>query len=116
MLIKDENIDKGKTFDWGRTSADYAKFKDIYPKEFYDKIVGRGLCTNGQKVLDIGTGTGVLPRNLYGYGANWTAADISKEQIEQAKILSTGKNIEYLVSATEDLRFPNGTFDVITAC
>ena len=116
MLIKDENIDKGKAFDWGRTSSDYAKYRDIYPKEFYDKIVECGLCTNGQKVLDIGTGTGVLPRNLYGYGAIWTAADISKEQIEQAKILSAGKNIEYLVSATEDLRFPDGTFDVITAC
>ena len=117
MLIKDENIDKGKAFDWGRTSADYAKYRDIYPKEFYDKIVARGLCqTAGQKVLDIGTGTGVLPRNLYSHGASWTATDISKEQIEQAKILSAGKNIEYLVSATEDLQFQNGTFDVITAC
>ena len=116
MLIKDDNIDKGKAFDWGRTSADYAKYRDIYPKEFYDKIVARGLCTKGQKVLDIGTGTGVLPRNLYDYGASWTAADISNEQIEQAKILSVGKNIEYLVSATEDLRFPDGIFDVITAC
>ena len=116
MLIKDENIDKGKAFDWGQTSADYAKYRDIYPKEFYDKIVERGLCKAGQKVLDLGTGTGVLPRNLYGYGASWTAAYISKEQIEQAKILSAGKNIEYLVSATEDLRFPDGTFDVITAC
>ena len=116
MLIKDDNIDKGKAFDWGRTSADYAKYRDIYPKEFYDKIVARGLCTKGQKVLDIGTGTGVLPRNLYDYGASWTAADISNEQIEQAKILSVGKNIEYLVSATEDLRFPDGIFDVITEC
>lgn len=84
MLLKDENIDKGKAFDWGRTSADYAKYRDIYPKEFYGKIVERGLCTAGQKVLDIGTGTGVLPRNLYSYGVDWTAAEISKEQIEQA--------------------------------
>ena len=46
----------------------------------------RGLCIKGQRVLDIGTGTGVLPRNMYKYGAKWTGTDISPEQIEQAKI------------------------------
>ena len=39
MNITNKNIDGGKTFDWGRTSSDYAKFRDIYPQEFYDKIV-----------------------------------------------------------------------------
>lgn len=31
--------------------------------------ISRKLCINGQRVLDIGTGTGVLPRNMYRYGA-----------------------------------------------
>ena len=82
MLIKNENIDSGKAFDWGRTSDDYAKYRDIYPPEFYNRIIKRGLCTAGQKVLDIGTGTGVLPRNMYKYGAEWTGTDISENQIE----------------------------------
>ena len=43
----------------------------------------------------MGTGTGVLPRNLYRYGATWTANDISENQIEQAKRLSKGMNIDY---------------------
>ena len=43
---------------------------------------------DGQKILDIGTGKGVLPRNLYSYGGKWTGTDISAEQIEQAKKLS----------------------------
>lgn len=34
MEIKDARIDNGKAFDWGRTSAEYAKFRDIYPLEF----------------------------------------------------------------------------------
>ena len=34
MNITNKNIDGGKTFDWGRTSSDYAKFRDIYPQEF----------------------------------------------------------------------------------
>ena len=116
MNITDENIDGGKAFDWGKTSADYAKFRDIYPREFYDKIVNRGLCINGQKVLDVGTGTGVLPRNMYPYGAKWTGTDISENQIEQAKILSKGMDIDYYPLATENIDFPDESVDVITAC
>ena len=116
MYIKDERIDGGTGFDWGRTSSDYAKFRDIYPKEFYDKIIECGLCMKGQKVLDIGTGTGVIPRNMYKYGAKWTGTDISANQIEQAKILSENMDIDYLASATEDLDFAEDTFDVVTAC
>lgn len=65
MNIKDSNIDNGKVFDWGRTSHDYAKYRDIYPDEFYRRITDRGLCVSGQSVLDIGTGTGVIPRNMH---------------------------------------------------
>lgn len=116
MNITDINIDGGKPFDWGKTSLDYAKFRDIYPKEFYQKIVDRRLCLSGQSILDIGTGTGVLPRNMYQYGAKWTAADISEKQIEQARILSEDMDIDYYVVSTEDIDFPDHSFDVITAC
>ena len=51
MYMTDQNIDGGKAFDWGKTSADYAKFRDIYPQAFYDKMIGRKLCINGQAVL-----------------------------------------------------------------
>ena len=116
MEITDNRIDSGKAFDWGRTSADYGKYRDIYPQVFYDKILARGLCTKGQRVLDIGTGTGVIPRNMYHYGAKWTGTDISDNQIAQAKILSEGMDIDYHVSSTENLDFPQDSFDVITAC
>lgn len=116
MKMIDKNIDGGKPFDWGKTSLDYTKFRDIYPQEFYQKIVGRNLCIDGQVVLDLGTGTGVLPRNMYRYGAKWIAADISENQIEQAKILSKDMNIEYYAVSTEDIDFPDQSFDVITAC
>jgi len=116
MKIINKNIDSGTPFDWGKTSLDYAKFRNIYPKEFYQKIIDRGLCMNGQSVLDIGTGTGVLPRNMYEYGAKWTATDISVEQIDQAKILSKGMDINYYAVSTENIKFPNNSFDVITAC
>ena len=116
MIIKDKMIDNGKGFDWGKVASEYAKYRDIYPKEFYQKILDLGLCKDGQKVLDLGTGTGVLPRNMYSYGAKWVGTDISEEQIQQAKKLSMGMDIDYFVEATENIDFPEETFDVITAC
>ena len=118
MDIINPAIDGGKAFDWGRTSEDYAKFRDIYPPAFYEKILSRGLCRDGQRVLDIGTGTGVIPRNLYRFGAKWTGTDIAEHQILQAKRLAAenGMEIDFCAAATEELNFPDGSFDVITAC
>ena len=117
-MQKINNIDDGKPFDWGKTSEDYAKYRDIYPEEFYRKLTERGLCVSGQSVLDIGTGTGVLPRNLYSFGAKWTGTDIAENQIEQAKILAEqqGMDIEFYTCQAEDLDYPDDTFDVVTAC
>lgn len=118
MEISNKNFDDGKPFDWGRTSENYAKYRDIYPEVFYRKIIDRGLCVKGQKVLDLGTGTGVLPRNMYQYGADWIGADISENQIYQARRLAKEKHmqIEFMAVPAEELEFPENTFDVVTAC
>ena len=77
-----------------------------------------GLCKDGQKVLDIGTGTGVLPRNMYQYGAKWIGTDISNNQIEQAKLLAAekGMDIEFYTCPAEEVNYKDNTFDVITVC
>ncbi len=118
MKITDKRIDDGKAFDFGLTSENYAKYRDIYPQIFYDKIIARNLCVKGQTVLDLGTGTGVLPRNMYKYGAKWICTDISENQIDKARNLSelNGMNIKYIVSPAENIDFPDNSFDVITAC
>ncbi len=116
LKITDKNIDGGKPFDWGRTALDYAKFRDIYPEEFYKKILCRNLCVKGQTALDVGTGTGVLPRNMCQYGAAWTAVDRSEEQIEQARFLSKDMPIDYYAVSVENMEFEAHSFDVITAC
>ena len=63
------SIDHGRPFDFGRVSSDYAKYRDIYPQELYRRLRALEIGCQGQSVLDLGTGTGVLPRNLAPYGA-----------------------------------------------
>ena len=113
-----ENIDNGRAFDWGRASLDYARYRDIYPKEFYQKIWDCGLCQKGQTVLDLGTGTGVLPRNLYSHGAIFTGIDISQNQIAQAISLAEKANmkITFQCVSAEQSGFPDEAFDTVTAC
>ena len=118
MTIQNQNIDGGAAFDFGRTSADYAVYRDIYPPIFFQKLLDRGLGVAGQSILDLGTGTGVLPRAMYSYGARWTGVDISSEQIAEAKRLAaeSGMDIRFEAVAAEEAAFAEGLFDGVTAC
>jgi len=111
-----DSIDHNAPFDWGRASEYYAKFRDIYPASFYEKLRELGIGLPGQHILDLGTGTGVLPRAMVGNGARFTGADLSPEQLAQARELSQGMDIEYVLSAAEEIDFPSGTFDAAMAC
>lgn len=116
-MLSNKNIDNGKEFNWGLTSADYAKYRDIYPKDLYDRLRELGVAEDGSSWLDIGTGTGVLPQNLYNENARITAVDITEEQICYAQINAekNGWNINYLVSPAESTDLPDNSFDCITA-
>lgn len=117
-MDQNAEIDHGRAFDWGRTSPDYAKYRDIYPEAFYQKILDLGLCAAGQEVLDLGTGTGVLPRSLYRHGARFTGIDSAENQIAQAAALARaqGMEIAFRCVSAEACGFPDGSFDVVTAC
>lgn len=110
-------VDDGKKFDFGKTSKEYGKYRDIYPEELFDKLYDIGVGKEGSRWLDLGTGTGVIPRGMAKYGADIVAVDISENQIQEAVELSEGmENIKYEVKAVEDLDYPGNSFDVITAC
>ncbi len=110
-------IDGGQAFDFGRTAAAYALYRDIYPQELYDRLRSLGVAADGTAWLDLGTGTGVLPKNLYNPKASITGADVSAEQIGLAR-REAGENgwkINYIVAPAESTGLPDHAFDAVTA-
>lgn len=113
--MKLEKIDKGMEFDWGKASLDYAKYRDIYPQSMYQKLNELGVGRKDEKCLDIGTGTGVLPRNMYKYGAHFIGMDISENQIAMAKSLSNCMDIKYISGNAETLPFKDESLSSVSA-
>ena len=115
--MKRPNIDNEREFDWGRTSTDYSKYRPGYPESFYDTLQVLGAGKEGQHILDLGTGTGVLARAFARRGAVVTGIDISESQIGEAKMLTAedGVTVTFEVCAAEDMDVPDAAFDVISA-
>ena len=117
MEIKDARIDGGNPFDWGRTAADYARYRDIYPREFYRAILDRGVGVAGQRVLDIGTGPGFFAINLALAGHDVTAVDVTEEMLQYAgeNAESYGAKVDFVLHRGEFLPFKDGSFDLIVS-
>lgn len=110
-------IDEGRSIDWGKTSADYSVYRPGPPESFYRKLLALDVGRSGQRILDLGTGTGVLSRRFAQQGAVVAGIDISGEQIQAAKNLADAQNltIDFRVAPAEEAPFPDKSFDVITA-
>ena len=103
--------------DWGKTSSDYSVYRAGPPVGFYERLAALGVGLPGQKILDLGTGTGVLARQFARQGARVSGIDISHQQIAAARALAAEENldVEFVVGRAESLPWPTGTFDIATA-
>ena len=105
----------GTSIDWGKTSQDYANYRYGQPNSFYEKLSALGVGQKTQKILDIGTGTGLIARNLSRQGCNVSGIDISANQIAIAQNLSLadGLDIDLRVGEAEHLPFKDNSFDCV---
>jgi ubiquinone/menaquinone biosynthesis C-methylase UbiE len=68
------------------------------------------LPVKGEKVLDVGTGTGIFASELRKYGADITGIDVSERMIDIAK----SKGITNVMTGNaESLDFPDESFDLV---
>jgi ubiquinone/menaquinone biosynthesis C-methylase UbiE len=118
-----------------RIPLDEAFFKDAALARFYDKHARRFMgkifrrfagCVNsldlaGKRVLDIGTGTGLLALILAQQHPEWqvTGIDISEDMLKVARETATRNNLSDLTvfqqAAAEALPFPHGSFDLVVS-
>ncbi len=117
-MMDRSGVDGGRPFDWSLASGYYARYRDIYPPRFWQALLDAGLCGPGKEVLDLGTGTGVLPRAMYSCGARFTGVDSAPGQIREARLLAeeAGMEIPFFCCRAEEMPFAPASFDEITAC
>jgi SAM-dependent methyltransferase len=103
--------------DYGRAASDYARYRHGFPPSLFERLRERGLGRPGQRVLDIGTGTGSLARGFARAGGVVTGLDISPLLLEQARSLDREEelSVEYRVARAEATGFGDGQFDLVCA-
>lgn len=103
--------------DFGKASDDYAKYRDALPSVLFDQLSERGVAFEGERVVDLGSGTGIFSRDLARQGAEVTGIEPSGKLIEEAVKLdrSAGiRSISYLNSNAEDFVL-SGKYPIFTA-
>ena len=109
--------DPGRTIDWSRTSADYAAHRPGPPPRLYDMLATLGIGLPGQRMLDLGTGTGLLAREFARRGAVVCGTDIAAGQIDAARSEAAREDlaVDFRVAPAEAAPYPDASFDVVTA-
>ena len=103
--------------DFGKAADDYGRHRAGFPPAFVKRLTPLGLGLSGQRILDLGTGTGTLARQFAQAGCRVSALDVSEQMLAQAKIkdAEAGVTIDYRVGKAEDPPFDSGEFDMIVA-
>jgi SAM-dependent methyltransferase len=103
--------------DFGKTAEDYARHRTGFPAWFFDRLAERGVSFGGRRALDLGTGTGLLAREMAARGAEASGLDVSVDMLAQARILerASSRPIAYIQAPAEATGLGGETFDIVTA-
>ncbi len=102
---------------FGSLADDYALHRADFPVAGIERLVALGVGISGQRLLDLGCGTGTLARQFAARGCTVTGVDIDVRMLAAARDLAAEADlqIEWLECHAEETGFSPGSFDVITA-
>jgi len=71
--------------DFGATSKDYARHRAGFPDSLFERLATFGIGLPGQRIVDLGTGTGTLARGFARRGCRVIGIDISEAMLQAAR-------------------------------
>jgi ubiquinone/menaquinone biosynthesis C-methylase UbiE len=98
------------------TAELYEQFRPAYPPEFFRDVAEKLQMSKQHRLLDIGTGPGLLAIGFAPYAGHVTAIDPEPAMLAVARraMARTGQTVHLIEGRAEDLPAEAGTFDVVT--
>jgi SAM-dependent methyltransferase len=102
--------------DFGRAARDYARHRPGFPAVFFDHVKGLGIGVAGQRVLDLGTGTGTLACGFAERGCDVVGLDPSPDMLSEAAKTATeaGLSVRWVKGWAERTGL-HDEFDIVCA-
>ena len=115
--LKQEKFDRKAFFN--ELACDWdAKFANTVTDDFLRAIVSKLQLASGQKVLDVGTGTGILVPTLskaVGFSGLVVAVDFAEKMIQECSRKHANlSNVRIELGNVEELDYQSGFFDAVT--
>jgi SAM-dependent methyltransferase len=103
--------------DFGNTAREYAAYRTSFPAGLFTRLAALGVGLAGQRVADLGTGTGALARGFAAAGCAVTGVDVAPQMLAQARraAAAAGLEIAYRAAPAEATGLPGGGWDVVSA-
>ncbi len=102
----------GKVFD--EVAAEYDRRRPTYPDQLIDRACGIAGLTDGDRVLEIGCGSGQLTRGLVARGLRVTAVEPGKQLASlAARKLEGSGQVKFVTTRFEDAELPEHHFRAV---
>ncbi len=107
----------GKPIDYGLAADDYGLHRQGFPAELFTRLQKLKVGLPGQRLLDMGTGTGLMARDFARRGCLVTGVDFSARLLSVAERTNIGEVVRprYLRLRAEATKLPAASFDVVSA-
>lgn len=106
-----------QSVNFGLTADDYGKHRAGFPPSIFDRLAPFGIGIAGQRIVDLGTGTGTLARGFAYRGCDVVGIDPAEPMVTEARRLATAAQltIEFRVGTAERTGLPTQSVDVVSA-
>ncbi|MDA0667299.1 MAG: class I SAM-dependent methyltransferase [Planctomycetota bacterium] len=103
--------------DFAKTAKDYAQHRVGFPTKFFDRLEQEGFLKKNCTALDLGTGTGLVAREMALRGAEVVGLDRAGPLLKEAVRLdkSAGVSVRYVEAPVEAMGLDGESFDLIVA-